>query len=375
MKGAPWGGSEEFWYRMAMWMSQKGYQVECCFFDWPQGKQEQKKSLMEKGCRVHLLPHPSSAKNYLQKLFIKARIKKQLTQLAQQNYDLICISQGGLLDVTYPPFNSLLIHLKKFVLVYHNYNDLQVLSASRKRSFYKWSHAAIQNMVAAEKIFSAVKKIAGFELPAGHVLKNPITIPVQQQPCPWPTLNENGNYVWVAIGQLDVQRKAQDLLIKTLSAEKWTQRNWQLHLYGNGADKELLSRLVTQLNLQHKVFLEGHNSNVEEVLRRAHLLLQITHLDAMPLSVTEAMNMARPCIVSNVGDMPLWIRDEEQGYIVPALTEELVDATLERALAQNEKWQQLGVNAFNMFHEKYPVPYEPYYENYLAGLMKNLNQR
>ncbi|MEO6547802.1 MAG: glycosyltransferase family 4 protein [Ferruginibacter sp.] len=371
MNGAPWGGSEEFWFHMAQWMSAQGHQVECCFFDWPQGKDQKKTALKNKGCTLHPLPNPKHAKNYLHKILVKRRIKKQLMQLVQQNFDLICFSQGGLLDLTYPPFNHLLPFLKRFVIIYHNYNDVQILSNSRKRKIHNWSQAALQNMVAAEKIFSVVPKIAGFKLPLGHLLKNPITIPVQEKPCPWPALSETGDYTWVVIGQLDVQRKAQDILIKALAGKDWTQRNWQLHIYGDGPDKALLENLISNLQLHDKVFLKGFSANVEMVLKDAHLLLQITHLDAMPLSVTEAMNMARACIVSNVGDMPLWIGDGEQGFVVPALSEKLINDTLERAWQQKDNWQQLGVNAFQKFRENYPAPYELYYENYLLDLIKD----
>ncbi|MBK9532258.1 MAG: glycosyltransferase [Chitinophagaceae bacterium] len=49
--------------------------------------------------------------------------------------------------------------------------------------------------------------------------------------------------------------------------------------------------------------------------------MQCTLIDAMPLSVVEAMAMARPCVVSNVGDMPAWIKDGISGFICKDITE------------------------------------------------------
>src|SRR5436190_808268 len=164
MRGAPWGGSEEFWYRMAIWMAQKGYIVECCFFDWPTGKTQQKNAFINAGCKLHLLPNPKLAKNYLQRQLIKSAVKTKLRQVAKQEYDLVCVNQGGLLDVTFKPFHSILPLLKNFILVYHNYNESEPLSPARKRSLHKWCTAAKQNMVAAEKIYAVVQKNAGFEL-------------------------------------------------------------------------------------------------------------------------------------------------------------------------------------------------------------------
>jgi hypothetical protein len=38
---------------------------------------------------------------------------------------------------------------------------------------------------------------------------------------------------------------------------------------------------------------------------------------------------------------------------------------------QKEKWRATRINAFHIFHEKYPMPYGPYYPNYLTGSKKD----
>ena len=96
----------------------------------------------------------------------------------------------------------------------------------------------------------------------------------------------------------------------------------------------------------------------------------MTHIDAMPLSVTEAMNMARPCAVSRVGDMPLWIDHGKNGYIAESVTEAGVDQALEEAWQQRESWKQMGLAAHSTFKEKYPQPYEKYYADLLMNLRK-----
>ena len=50
--------------------------------------------------------------------------------------------------------------------------------------------------------------------------------------------------------------------------------------------------------------LHGFMFNYKEAIRESHLVLQITHIDAMPITVMDSLAMARPVIVSNVGDMP-----------------------------------------------------------------------
>ena len=371
MKGDPWGGSEEFWLAIAIWMAKNGYSVDCAFYGWPTGKQEKIAMMQHEGINITQLTNPKTSNNIFDKLNRKRIVQKELKLLVQQPFDLICISQGGYEEVTHAPFRKLLPLLNKFVIINHNYNESNLLSLNRKQKLKDWTDAAALNMGDAAKIFSAIKTIAGFDVANQFVLKNPLTIPLQNVPSNWPVLNKNGNYNWVVMSQLDTNRKAQDILVKALSTKKWQQRNWELFLYGAGEDKNLLQQLINKSAVKNKIHLMGHTKQVEQVLQQSHLLLQITHIDAMPLSVTEAMNMAKPCVVSRTGDMPLWIEDNINGFIAEEVTEKGIDEAMERAWLQKENWQQMGQADFATFQQKYPNPYEAYYENIFAGLMNH----
>ncbi len=369
MKGDPWGGSEEFWFRIAMHMARSGYRVHCAFYHWPSGKDHKILQLQQEGCHLTLLTNPDLATGLLGRLKKKQLLQSQVRTLLSTSFNLVCISQGGFEEVIHHPFRNLLPLLKNFVLVNHNYNESRVLNGRRKQRLFNWTHAAAMNMAASAKVFTALKKIAGFTIPNAEVIVNPLTISVKEVATGWPALNSNGNYNWVMMAQLDTARKAQDVLVKALSNLKWKQRNWELYLYGKGEDTSMLESLIEKNNLQDKVHLMGHTNKVEEVLLNAHLLLQVTHIDAMPLSVTEAMSMARPCVVSRTGDMPLWIKDGVNGYIATAVTEQGIDEVLEKAWQQKDRWPQMGLESFNLFQQKYPQPYELYYEKIFSALM------
>lgn len=369
MNGDPWGGSEEFWHHIAIWMAQNDYQVSCCFFDWPDAvKQARAADLRAAGCHVCFIPNPRLAKNALHKMVIRKKGFRLLKELCAKKPRITCISQGGYEDVTHRPFRFLYKYLEKFVLVYHNYNDNHRLSRSRTNNLETWINKASLNMGAAERIFEGVKNASGLSAPNQFVLRNPLTISYQPQPAGWPAKDEQGRYVFTMLAQLDTVRKAQDVLVKTLSAPKWKERNWVLYLYGDGGDMQLLTDLVKTGNIGDKIKLMGHTTDVRGALEKTHLLMQVTHIDAMPLSVTEAMNMARPCVVSRVGDMPLWITHGKNGYIAPAVTGQGIDEVLEQAWQDRENWEQMGRDAHRVFIEKYPQPYEKYYAELLMNL-------
>ncbi len=349
MNGAAWGGSEEVWYRTALWMSANNYRVSVCYFDWKE-KNERTKKLKSAGCDIYLLPNKKG-------FFKKIAIKKSLNKINFKNYNLVVVNQGGWEDVLHAPFKNLYKKLPGYVIINHNYNEKAELSYTKKELLQRWVYGAQMNFGDAGKIFEVLERKFSFTIEKKSTLTNPITfIPENVAPA-FPPL-ENGTCTWVMLAELDIDRKAQDILVKVLTASKWKDRNWQLHLYGKGKDKELLEKLVSESGLKNKVFLKGYTANVKQTLLQSHLLLQCTRIDAMPISVVEAMAMARPCLVSNVGDMPLWISDTLNGFICNEISVAALDMALEKCWQQKHNWAEMGKKAFETFTKKYPQPYE-----------------
>lgn len=169
---------------------------------------------------------------------------------------------------------------------------------------------------------------------------SPISFLLPELPVPYPEIIDQP-VIFLVLSALDISRKAQEVLIRVLSDERWKNRNWQLHLYGEGKDKFVIEGLIEELGLQSKVLLKGFTGKVTECLIKGHMLIQATRFDAMPISVIEAMAMARPCLVSCVGDMPQWITSGENGFITEIVNEKSLNEQLEIAWSRKKignKW-------------------------------------
>ena len=68
--------------------------------------------------------------------------------------------------------------------------------------------------------------------------------------------------------------------------------------------------------------------------------------------------MAKPCVVSKVGDMPVWIKDGVNGFVCNEISAGGIDVTLENCWQQKNNWEKMGKNAFDVFIKKYPQPFE-----------------
>jgi glycosyltransferase involved in cell wall biosynthesis len=357
MNGAAWGGSEELWYRTAFYALEKGHKVGCAVYAWT-AKENKLRQLEDAGAKVFRLPNGGVEQNtFLQKLQFKLNkkffLRKAIKKLPLDHYDVTVVNLGEF-ENTHGSWKNLHKKTRHLVTLYHNYREGQRLKPDKAAIMQDWVNTSKLNLFASSRIRQVLEELSGVQITRHAVLLNPISFDRPEAFYFFPSLRE-GNYIFLMLAALDVSRKAQDQMIKAFSSDKWKGRNWQLHLYGTGKDMNFLQSLIADCQLQDKVFLKGHTSDVEGRLKESHLLLQLTHVDAMPLSVVEAMAVGRPVVVSNIGDMPGWVKENENGWISEDASVKAIDSTMEKAWSQREHWGIMGKKAFEIFNEKYPA--------------------
>ena len=361
MNGGAWGGSEELWFQTALYAAKHGYKVGCAFYEWPQ-KAERIQQLKDAGCKLYLFSNRGKDKGaFFERLHYK--INKRMVRwyahrLPFSQYDRVVINLGYLeiLDFYWKRF---FYHLKDYTLLFHVYDDNDRVWEKRKELLRQWLLRARHNLFASARIKTYLEKEVGIEVPNADTLINPLCFKAPQERSPYPLLH-NGDYLFVMLATLDTRRKAQDNLIAALATPKWRERNWQLKLYGGGDDEQQLRDQVASAAMGEKIQLKGHTKDVKAALAEAHLLLQMTHIDAMPLAVMEALAMARPMAVSNVGDMPKWVTEDVNGWISEDASVEQIDQTLEKAWQARHCWDEMGKASFQLFQEKFPPIPEAY---------------
>ena len=364
MNSAAWGGSEEIWHKTAIRLARRNYKTGVCCFYWKE-KEDKLQELTEAGCELHLLPGRPETKL----LNGKYKLEKAVRSVPFSEYNKVIVNQGGWKDVAHGPFKELYKKFQGYSLIFHNYDPSEKLQGGRKKSLYNWVNNAEKNFGDAARIFTVIRITSDLDIPRNHVLFNPVTIQLPNGETPFTSPVEN-KLQFTVLAELDIKRKAQDVLIRTLSTTKWKARNFELNIFGNGNDKYLLEKLIVNSGLSEKVFLRGFTRDVKEVLANSHVLLQLTHMDAMPISVTEAMAMSRAVIVSEVGDMPLWIHNGINGWVAQKVTMEEIDRVLENAWQQQNKLEVMGKESYRIFRQKYPDDPVEHFLN-MAGILSN----
>ena len=116
------------------------------------------------------------------------------------------------------------------------------------------------------------------------------------------------------IGRLS-EIKGIDLLLKAACQlrEKWP---IELHIVGDGADRNKLENLCDSLEIRDITHFHGSQMDVAPYLRQASVFVYPSRCqEVFGISIVEAMAYGLPCVASNVGGIPEVIEDGVSGYL------------------------------------------------------------
>jgi glycosyltransferase involved in cell wall biosynthesis len=93
----------------------------------------------------------------------------------------------------------------------------------------------------------------------------------------------------------------------------------RLVLKGDGPEERATRALVSSRGLDGTITFEQRTqyAQVPGDLRRADIFVSTATSDGTPVSLLEAMSSGLPCIATAVGGVPEWVRDGENGLLIP----------------------------------------------------------
>ena len=91
----------------------------------------------------------------------------------------------------------------------------------------------------------------------------------------------------------------------------------KLLMIGDGPDRTIAEWMVRDKNLVRDVIFLGKQSQVQNLLNCADVLLLPSDLESFGLAALEGMACGVPAVCSKVGGLPEVIRDGVEGYLVP----------------------------------------------------------
>lgn len=338
MGGSPWGGSEELWADAARRAVAAGHEVAVSVFDF--GEPVRHVAALERaGARLILRPRRLS---WAAKAAALVSEPEWLRAIGRWGPQAVCLSQGSAYECvgrrSTRAFSDWLARGEEPYVNVVQFNepkdDLTAGTLSRSRRLY--GGASCNAFVAARNITEAAATLGG-PVPRARVVRNPVNL-ARADPLAWP---EEGGMRLACVARLHVDAKGQDMLLEALAARPWRGEDWTLSLYGAGQDEGRLKEQASRLGLAEKVRFMGQTSDIRGVWAEHHLLVLSSRAEGTPLAMVEAMILARPCLVTDVGGCADWVVDGENGFLA-APTVEGLGAALDRARAARGRWPELA---------------------------------
>jgi glycosyltransferase involved in cell wall biosynthesis len=114
---------------------------------------------------------------------------------------------------------------------------------------------------------------------------------------------------------------------------------------GEGDLRDYLVAKVKEHELEHRVLLLGHRSDVPRLMKAADLFVLPSYMEGLPLVVLEAMAHGLPVIASNVSSIPEIITDREDGLLFPSKDTQALLEILRYALHAPGLMRDLAIRA------------------------------
>ena len=136
------------------------------------------------------------------------------------------------------------------------------------------------------------------------------------------------------VGRL-TQQKGQDILIKAFA--KVNPENWKLIIVGEGPNREVYQNLITNLQMEKKIFLKGKSKNISDYYNTARIFAFTSNFEGFPNALIEAMHMGLACISTNCPTGPSeLIKNGENGFLIPVKNQEELENKLDVLFNNNE---------------------------------------
>ncbi|WP_413116720.1 glycosyltransferase family 4 protein [Streptomyces sp. CY1] len=211
---------------------------------------------------------------------------------------------------------------------------------------------------------------ARMRLPGVRILAIPNSVPDPGLP---PT--DGGAPAIAAAGRL-VRAKRFDLLIEAFTDVAAKHPDWSLRVYGAGADKERLQRLIEEQGLGGRAALMGAVSPIEAEFAKASIVASASDAESFGMTLVEAMRCGTPVVAT---DCPLGpaeiINDGVDGRLVPMGDRQALAAALGDLITDEPDRHRMGEAARDAARRFDPAHVAHVYEELFGDLAATRSAR
>jgi glycosyltransferase involved in cell wall biosynthesis len=339
-----WGGSEELWHKVALWLAGEGMHVRVNVKGWKADPQPIRQ-LIASGVDV---TRRHGRPKWMER-FHRLLPEEPYRWLDQAPTDIVVISQGANFEGQFWA-SACRRRGIPYALIAQAAGELWWLDDPATDSVRLAYECAAGSFFVSRANLDLTERQIGMTIPRAHVIRNPFNVSYDAAP-PWPA--DNGSLRLACVARIAAKFKGQDLIIEVLAMSKWRQRPVHVTFYGAGPNERSLRHQAMLRGLLHVTFA-GYVNDVEQIWANNHALLLTSRVEGLPLAVVEAMLCGRPCIVTDVAGNAELLEDNVSGFVAAAPTIAAVDEVMERAWQRRDELPAIGAGAAEAVRKRVP---------------------
>lgn len=175
----------------------------------------------------------------------------------------------------------------------------------------------------------------------------------------------------IAVGSMVADRKGFAEMIEIWKGMANDYPDWTLHIYGDGPYRSQYTKLIKQLKLEKKVFLEGISSNIFQEYGQAQVFLMTSKGEGFGMVIIEAQQSGLPVIVYDCFSGPSDILKKDRGgYLIPMQDKTQFAQKLGNILTDAELREKKGQEAYENSQRYLPSEIIPHWEHLFYSLTK-----
>jgi glycosyltransferase involved in cell wall biosynthesis len=143
-------------------------------------------------------------------------------------------------------------------------------------------------------------------------------------------------------------------VIKAIPSVIKVKPNVHFLVIGEGTQKRHLQKIADSLNLQKYVTFVGKipNEEISKFLANSNIYVSTSLSDSTSVSLLEAMATQLPVVITDIEGNREWIKNGENGFIIPKSNPELLAEKIKRLLDDKRTAEKFGVRNRKIVEEK-----------------------
>uniref|UniRef100_UPI0040487377 glycosyltransferase family 4 protein n=1 Tax=Mariniflexile sp. TaxID=1979402 RepID=UPI0040487377 len=230
--------------------------------------------------------------------------------------DVIVVCERGYLDYVIPYINKEIPKIREF----HFSKEAVKVHASLMRPWFK----RIKHELLYSVIFNSFNKYDYLALLTkrdkinGGYKTNLEVIPnMISESLPKKSANLSNKRV-ISVGSMYDKRKRFDVQIKLWKEVVKYYPDWVLDIYGDGAEKKNLEKLILELHLSNNVILHGNSNTMHEHYLDSSIFIFTSMAEGLPMVLIEALSYGIPIVSFDCPTGPSdIITNNQDGFIIP----------------------------------------------------------